>query len=210
MKRRVANIDTGANQQPEEQSPTLTYTKCSSNSHSTSINCHPCPKIADSATVIIEDECNSTTSQQTSLQVAIAKATTRAEVAALYSLIPKVASRSSSAQLKPVYGNLPILDPFSIAECPCESDIQKANKIIHDERKAGKNPSGIEIQGIRQFAENALPILQRFCAIADTYRQVSAEANWLSQMMCSPGDLVRLQDALWHHPASQPILFRPC
>ena len=24
--------------------------------------------------------------------------------------------------------------------------------------------------------------------------------------MCSPGDLVQLQDALWHHPASQPIL----
>jgi len=24
--------------------------------------------------------------------------------------------------------------------------------------------------------------------------------------MCSPGDLVLLRDALWHHPASQPIL----
>ena len=149
---------------------------------------------------------NSKASQQTSLQVAIAKATTRAEVAALYTLIPKIASRSLSAQLKPVYGNPPISDPFSIAERPCESDIQKANKIIHDERKAGRNPSGVEIQGIGQFAENALPILQRFCAIADTYHRVSAEADWLSQMMCSPGDLVQLQDALWHHPASQPIL----
>jgi len=42
------------------------------------------PKIADSATVIIEDECNMMASQQTSLQVAIAKATTRAEVAASF------------------------------------------------------------------------------------------------------------------------------
>lgn len=202
-----ANIDTGTNQQPkEEQSPTLTYTKRSNNAHSNSLNCRPSPKIVDSATVIIEDECNSKASQQTSLQVAIAKATTRAEVAALYTLIPKIASRSLSAQLKPVYGNPPISDPFSIAERPCESDIQKANKIIHDERKAGRNPSGVEIQGIGQFAENALPILQRFCAIADTYHRVSAEADWLSQMMCSPGDLVQLQDALWHHPASQPIL----
>ena len=129
-----ANIDTGTNQQPkEEQSPTLTYTKRSSNAHSNSLNCRPSPKIVDSATVIIEDECNLKASQQTSLQVAIAKATTRAEVAALYILIPKVASRSLSAQLKPVYGNPPISDPFSIAERPCESDIQKANKIIHDE-----------------------------------------------------------------------------
>ena len=129
-----ANIDTGTNQQPkEEQSPTLTYTKRSNNAHSNSLNCRPSPKIVDSATVIIEDECNLKASQQTSLQVAIAKATTRAEVAALYILIPKVASRSLSAQLKPVYGNPPISDPFSIAERPCESDIQKANKIIHDE-----------------------------------------------------------------------------
>lgn len=201
------NIDTGTNQQPEEeQSPTLTYTKCSSNVHSTSTNCRQSRKIVDSATVIIEDECNSKAPQQTCLQCAIAKVTTRAEVAALYSFIPKLASRSPSAQLKPVYGNLPISDPFSIAERPCESDIQKANRIFHDERSAGRNPSGVEIQGIGQFAENALPILQRFCAIADTYRRVSAEANWLSQMVCSPGDVVQLQDALWHHPASQPIL----
>lgn len=37
-----ANIDTGTNQQPEEeQSPTLTYTKFRSNSDSTSINYDP-------------------------------------------------------------------------------------------------------------------------------------------------------------------------
>ena len=115
----MISSDKPLNQQPEEeQSPTLTYTKCSSNAHSTSINYNPSPKIVDISTVIIEDECNSMASQQASLQVAIAKATTRAEVAALYRLIPKVASRSPSAQLKPVYGNLPISDPFSIAEHP--------------------------------------------------------------------------------------------
>lgn len=135
----------------------------------------------------------------------MAKATTRAEVAALYSLIPPITSMSPCT-LKPVYGKVAFLDPFSLAERPCESDIKRAQKILNDERREGKNPTGIEIQGNGQFSENALSILQRFCAITDTYRRVSTEANWLLQMKCSPEDLVQLQDALWHHPGNQPLL----
>ena len=134
------------------------------------------------------------------------KATTRAEVAALFSLIPPVVLRSPCL-LQPVYGGkLSLSDPYSLAEHPCSSDIENARKILNNERKVGKNPRAIDFQGIGQFSENALSVLTRFCAIADMYRKVSVEANWLSQMKCSSGDLVRLQDALWHHPTTRPIL----
>lgn len=183
--------------------PTPKQTKSCNNTDSTSVNCHPSPKAGN--TVVIPNESDSTTSQQSILQVAMAKAKTRAAVAALHSLIPPIASRSLSL-LEPVYGKQLFSDPFSLAEHPCERDIQKANNVLCDERKAGKKPRGIEIIGIGKFNDNALSILQRFFGIADTYRKVSAEADWLTQMKCSPQDLAQLQDALWHHPASQPIL----
>ena len=85
---------------------------------------------------------------------------------------------------------------------PCQSDIEEAQQLLSDERAAGKNPTGIEIQGHGQFSENALSVLKRFCTIAETSHKVSAEADWLLQMKFSPGDLVQLQDVLWHHPAS--------
>ena len=135
----------------------------------------------------------------------MAKVTTRAETAALYNIIPPVTS-SSPLQPKPVYGKPSSSDPFSIAVRPCQSDIEKAQKLLSDERAAGKNPTGIEIQGHGQFSENALSVLKRFCTIAETSRKVSAEADWLLQMKFSPGDLVQLQDVLWHHPASYPII----
>ena len=81
----------------------------------------------------------------------MAKATTRAEVAALYSLIPPLPSRSPSA-LNPFYEKLAFSDPFSVAERPCEGDIQRAHQILYNERKAGKNPCGIKIEGIGQFS----------------------------------------------------------
>ena len=49
-------------------------------------------------------------------------------------------------------------------------------------------------------------MLKHFCTIAETSRKVSAEADGLLQMKFSPGDLVQLQDVLWHQPASYPIL----
>ena len=127
------------------------------------------------------------TTQQTVLQSAIANAKTRAEVAALYSMIPPL--RSSSA-LKAVYGVPSISDPFSSAVRPCESDIESAQKLLIDEQKAGKNPTGIEIEGLGQFSESALAVLKRFCVIAQMYHKVTSEAKWLSQMKFSPGEVV--------------------
>ena len=163
------------------------------------------PSPLQSAIIIEDDQDDSETSQVTTLEVAMAKATTRAEVAALFSLIPPVTLRSPCL-LKPVFGKLSLWDPYSLAARPCSSDVENARKILNNERKVGKNLRAIDFQGVGQFSENALSVLTRFCAIADMYCKVSVEANWLSKMKCSPGDLVHLQDALWHHPTTQPIL----
>ena len=61
----------------------------------------------------------------------MAKATIRAEVAALYSLIPPLPSRSPSA-LNPFYEELAFSDPFSVAECPCEGDEGSPNCTMNE------------------------------------------------------------------------------
>lgn len=156
--------------------------------------------------VVIEDESDCfLESQQTALPAAMAKAKTRGEIAALYSKIPPLAT-SSSTTLKPVYGKPSSSDPFSVAERPCDSDIQRALKLLNKERKAGKEPTGIEIEGNRQFPERALSVLRRFCMIAKVYRKVSSEAIWLSQMKFSPRDHIQLENALWHNPTTSPIV----
>lgn len=134
-------------QQPEpRQHPAPKHAK-RSHSLSKPMTENPPLKPKLKAAVVIEDEGDFTTSQQTNLQLVMAKAcTTRAEVAGLYSLIPPLTSRSPLT-LKQVYGKPSSSNPFSLVEHPCESDIQRAQKMLNDEPKAGKNPTGIEIQG---------------------------------------------------------------
>lgn len=117
------------------------------------------PSPLQSSVIIEDDQDDSETSQETTLEVAVAKATTRAEVAALFSLIPPIVLRSPCL-LQPVYGGkLSLSDPYSLAKRPCSSDIENARKILNNERKVGKNPRAIDFQGIGQFSENALSIL---------------------------------------------------
>lgn len=157
------------------------------------------------AAVVIEDQGETVLPQQTTLQVAMAKASTRGEEAALHSLLPPLATRSPLT-LKPVYHKTLTADPFLLTECPCESDNQKAQKVLHNAKKASMNLTAIDIVGKGRFSESALCIRKHFCTLADTTCKVSAEANWLSKMKSSSEDLVQLQDALWHYPTNQPIL----
>ena len=152
----------------------------------------PSPK-----TFVVEDDGGGTKIKAgpSSLQRAFNYATSRAEVAALYYLLPQVACRSS-AKLNPVYDRLCVSDPFMLSERPCESDIDEARKLLSDEQNAGRNPSGIEIEGRGEFSETSLSVLQT----------ISSERNWLLGINCSPGDLALIQNAFWHHPATNPLL----
>ena len=149
-------------------------------------------------TSFTEEKCSSV------LGDSMAKATTRAEVAVLHSLIPPVSARPLAAcDLNPVYDtSLTLDDPFALNERPCESVVERAEDLFSDERKEGKNPSGIDIKGMGRFSEDSQAVLRQFCTIADTNRKASSEAHWLSQVSCSSEDLVRIQDALWHQSAS--------
>ena len=63
------------------------------------------------------------------LHDAMAKAKTRAEVAALFSLLPPVTTKCSTTALSPYFGSpsgLP--DPCDLNECPCESLVKKAQE----------------------------------------------------------------------------------
>ncbi|RMX55251.1 hypothetical protein pdam_00021351 [Pocillopora damicornis] len=127
----------------------------------------------------------------------MAKATIRAEVAALYSLIPPLPSRSPSA-LNPFYEELAFSDPFSVAECPCEGDEGSPNCTMNEKLVRILVASRLRVLG----SSLKMPYL----SCVDTHHKVSEEAKWLFQMKCSPKDLVQLQNALWNVSASQPIL----
>ena len=157
--------------------------------------------------VVVEDNSDAVkiNTESTFLQEAFNKATSRAEVAAFYHFLPTVVSRPS-ANLKPVYGRLCTCNPFALSERPCEGDIIKAQKLLREEQNAGRNPSGIDIEGAGEFSETSFSILQQFCRITETYYKANSERNWLLGVDCSPKDLALLQDALWYHPASNPFL----
>lgn len=140
------------------------------------------------------------------LRISMANATTRAEVAALYSLLPPLSTLcTSTTALHPVFG-LPLDNPFDLDVRPCETVVDRARTLLATEKRKGTNPSGVKITGMGQFSEEGLAFLKQFCAIADTNRKVSSEANWLAHLKCSSADVGWLQKALWHHSASTVIL----
>ena len=144
-------------------------------------------------------------SNHAALRVSMGKASTRAEVAALFNLIPPISSKPSSG-LHPVYDATTNSDPFTLNMRPCENVVKEAEKLLDDETNKGNRPSGINIVGIGQFSERGLSVLKQFCTIANTRRKVCSEADWLNQLRCSSPDLVRIQEALWHQPATNIIL----
>lgn len=155
------NDDQAKNRHPRRNSaetiPTnkqRTTSKHSLLQHSTSLITNPSPK-----TVVLEDhkDANEIKAESSFLQKAFNKATSRAEVAALYHLLPPVACRSS-AKLNPVYDKLCAYDPFTLSERPCESDIDRAQKLLREEQNTGRNPSGVEIEGKGEFSETSLSV----------------------------------------------------
>ena len=153
------------------------------------------PDVADS-----KEKCHS------ALAEAMAKATTRAEIAALYGLLPPVSTACTSATaLYPVFSSA-LDNPFDLAVRPCQSLVDKAQTLFGSEKRKGSNPSGIKIPGMGQFSEKGFAILKKFCAIVDTNCKVSSEADWLAYQKCSSENVAWLQDILWHHSPTTAIL----
>ena len=98
-------------------------------------------------TTDVKEESHST------LHDAMAKATTRAEIAALHSLLPPISTLSTSAaNLHPVSIGSPLDNPFDLDVRPCESIIDRARTLFGNEKRKGSNLSGVRITGAKLFA----------------------------------------------------------
>ena len=108
------------------------------------------------------NECHST------LCDSMAKATTRADVAALCSLLPPVSTSctANTAVLHHVFGSL-LDNPFALDTRPCEAIIDNARSLFDKEKGNGINPSGVNITGIGKFSKEGLAVLKQFCVIAE-------------------------------------------
>lgn len=143
------------------------------------------------------------------LSSAISTASTRAELAALATLIPPVSSFTGS--LSPMLGqgagsDLLFTNPFCVVQRPCQAVIERAEALLTDERKKGNSPFGVVIPGLGQFSKQGLRILKKFCAISETKHKVSSEARWLSDVNCTQRELECLQTVLWNKPTGSRIL----
>ena len=143
------------------------------------------------------------------LSSAISTASTRAELAALATLIPPVSSFAGS--LSPMLGqgagsDLLFTNPFCVVQRPCQAVIERAEALLTDERKKGNNPFGVVIPGLGQFSKQGLRILKKFCAISETKHKVSSEARWLSDVNCTQRELECLQTVLWNKPTGSRLL----
>ena len=141
------------------------------------------------------------------LRVSMKEASTRAELAALFNLIPPISSNPSSG-IRPVYEDTSLTnsDPFTLNMRPCENIVKEAQKLFDDEKDKGNKPAGINIEGIGQFSEAGLSVLKQFCTIGSTRSKVCSEANWFNQLRCPSQDLVRIQQVLWHQSSTDIIL----
>lgn len=159
--------------------------------------------------ILIEDEAAKThqpvthTVQHSALLTGMSACTTRAELAALHSLLPPVSSQLSHVK---VVHKVSYTDPFTLMERPSESVINKAGKLLNQEAKRGNGPCGVQILGLGEFSQDGLTVLKQFSNIANTTNKVKAEAHWLSQTNCTSQELAILQDTLWHQSPTSPIL----
>ena len=188
-----------------QTSPLLTKTEKMSSSEVSDTPCMETESSTESIVILDEEDAVELQSDHsnvgvqlpcTQLSSAISSRSTRAELAALGTLIPPVSSTSNS--LTPLYAqvtnNDPMFtDPFTVVQRPCETVITNAEKLLSDEKKKGNRPSGVVIQGCGQFSEQGLRILRKFCSISETKQKVTGEARWLSDLNCTAGELTVLE-----------------
>ena len=153
---------------------------------------------------------DSNSQQGSQLLSAMSTATTRAELAALATLIPQVETTVTSSVLSSraevTWNCLVYSDPYCLDQRPCEANLEQAEKLLSGERKKGHHPTGVTIRGVGHFSEQGLSVLKKFSFISETRQKVTSEAQWLSQVTSTPGEQAVLQEVLWNRPMSNPVL----
>jgi len=136
-----------------------------------------------------------------SLYQGILYASTRAELAALHSMVPPVQNVFSTSNVTPVYNTFHATDPFTLSMRPCTAVVVKAEEVLRE-----KKCNGICITGLGSFTEQGLTMLSKFCDLATVKEKVTKEASWLSKVGCSPSEMASLESVLWHKEPNYPIL----
>ena len=126
----------------------------------------PVPNPPAAVVVIPDEECeeqmqtsshaDSSSYQGSQLSSAMSTATTRADLAALDTLIPPVEAIHStvvSLQAEVTFDCTIYSNPYCLIQRPCEASVKTAEKILNDEKKTGRNPSGVRIKDIGHFSE---------------------------------------------------------
>jgi len=95
---------------------------------------------------------------------AMSTAKTRAELAALATLIPPVertiTSSVPSSHAEVTWNCLVYSDPYCLVKRPCEAIVKQGEKLLSDERRKGHHPTGVRIRGIGHFSEQGLSVLK--------------------------------------------------
>ena len=161
--------------------------------------------VQDGETPIQVDTCGNSKdrAKSSALSSAMLEATTRAEQAAVASLVPPV---SSVFEVQVTFGNGIYTDPFSLAKRPCTDAIETAEKFLRDERNRGNSPSGVAIHGMGHFSEQGLSIVKKISDLSDIRSKVASEARWFSLTDCNSEELTNLQSTLWNEPTSKIVL----
>ena len=91
--------------------------------------------------------------QGSQLLSSMSTAKTRAELAALASLIPPVHSSFLDSSCTEVTSDCVVYtDPYCLTQRPCENIVITAEKLLSDQRQKGSNPTGVVIKGIGHFS----------------------------------------------------------
>ena len=129
-----------------QTSPLLTKTEKMSSSKVSDLPCIETESFTESVIILDKEDAVELTGihsnvgvqlPSTQLSSAISSASTRAELAALGTLIPPVSSTSNAlAPLHAQVTNDPVFtDPFTVVQRPCETVITKAEKLLSAEKK---------------------------------------------------------------------------
>ena len=169
-----------------------------------------CPLECEGDQVQTSSQSDGNLQQGSQLFSAMSTANTRAELAALATLIPQVqttiTSSVPSSLVEVTWNCLVHSDPYCLIQHPCKATVKQGEKLLTDERKKGHHPTGVKIRGIGHFSEQGLSVLKKFAFISETRHKVTSEARWLSHVTSTPGEQAVLQEILWNRPMSNPVL----
>lgn len=99
-------------------------------------------------------------------------------------------------------------DPLSVKERPAERLVIEAEKAFRSALHSPEQPTGVVIGNLGAFSRDGLAVLRKYCEISALRLSVRSEERWLTEYHdgLSADEISCIQDGLWNHRTSEPIL----